>query len=133
MGLIKRQKISIKSKHIAYLFSDERMLLGDGVFQPADVIFQNFALVAAQLPRNRFAALIVAERESGEAKRRHRVLGAALRQVPAPIQRHNNCHQSPCIHHKFLSHYTTSFKLQERNKRPKSNLNGTQLIVRVNG
>ena len=74
-------------KHIAYLLSDERMLLGDGVFQPADVIFQNFALVAAQLPRNRFAALIVAERESGEAKRRHCVLGAALRQVPAPIQR----------------------------------------------
>lgn len=65
-----------------YLFTDERMLLSNGVFHPADVVLQHFALVPAQLTGYGFAALVFAERESRKAEGRHGEFGAALRQIP---------------------------------------------------
>lgn len=58
------------------------MLLSNGVFHPADVVLQHFALVPAQLTGYGFAALVFAERESRKAEGRHGEFGAALRQIP---------------------------------------------------
>lgn len=67
---------------ICYLFSDKRMLLGDGIFHPADVVFQYLALITAELTGHGFTPLVVAERKGGEAERRHGEFSTTLRQIP---------------------------------------------------
>ena len=68
-----------------YLFADERVLFGDGVLEPADVVLEDLAPVAAERARPRPAAALlgVAQRKRRQTQRRHGEFGARLRQVAA--------------------------------------------------